>query len=374
MKKILILSCSTGEGHNSAAHAIETVLTRQGISCELADPVSFQSQRTQNMVASLYNDTIRKAPAIFGAVYKLGDMYCASKLPSPVYWANSRYSKALKEYILKNEFDAVICTHLYGMEAMTAIRKDSNFKIPSFGVLTDYVCIPFLEETDLTRFFVPNQETKDYLISKGKSENQVTVTGIPVNEMFTVHRSKEEARKLLNIDMDKHVFLVMTGGVGCENMESLCVKLLNGLLENDQMIVLTGKNDALKEKLDKKYAGDSRICAVAFTRQVADYMAASDVMLSKPGGLSSTEAAAANIPLVHIHAIPGCETYNAKYFSQHGMSLYASSETDAVNSALSLAHNQQAAEDMMRKQREYIYPDAANRIVEEVRKACLAAK
>lgn len=372
MKKILMLSCSTGEGHNSAAYAIESVLTREGISCELADPVSFQSQRTQTVVASLYNDTIRKAPAIFGAVYKLGDIYCASKLPSPVYWANARYSKALKEYIVKNEFDAVICTHLYGMEAMTAIRKDPDFTVPSFGVLTDYVCIPFLEETDLTRFFVPNQEVKDYLIGKGKTNNQVVITGIPVNEMFRVHHSKEDARKLLDIDIDKHIFLVMTGGVGCENMESLCCKLLSELQDKDQMIVLTGKNDVLKERLDQKYAGNSRIRTVAFTRQVADYMAASDVILSKPGGLSSTEAAAANVPLVHIHAIPGCETHNAKYFSQHGMSLYASSETDAVKNALTLAHNHQAAEEMKCRQRELIYPDAAVRIVEEVKKVCSA--
>ena len=90
MRKVLILSCSTGEGHNSAAKAIETALKKKGIAYELTDPVSFKSEKMQNFVSNLYNVTIKKAPAVFGAVYKLGELYSEANLPSPVYWANSR--------------------------------------------------------------------------------------------------------------------------------------------------------------------------------------------------------------------------------------------------------------------------------------------
>ncbi len=366
MKKILILTCSTGEGHNSAARAIEAALTKKGFSCELADPVSFQSERMKHLVASLYNGTIRKAPAIFGVVYKLGDFYCSTKLPSPVYWANAHYSESLKEYILKNKFDMVICTHLYGMEAMTALRKKSGFSIPCYGVLTDYVCIPFLEETDLTGYFVSNEEAKAYLVKKGISADRIVVSGIPVDERFRDHPEKAEARRELNIPDEKKVFLIMTGGIGCENMESLCDKMVQGLTNDDLVIVLTGKNQDLKDKLDEKYGTIGKVRTVSFTRQVASFMSAADVMLSKPGGLSSTEAAVANVPLVHIHAIPGCETYNARFFSEHGMSCAAQSEKEAVACARRLAYDENAAREMQAKQRMYINPDAVNMILREV--------
>ncbi len=371
MKKVLILTCSTGEGHNSAARAIETTLLNMGVACELKDPVSFQSERMKRLVSSLYNDTIRKAPAVFGAVYKIGDLYSSTKLPSPVYWANAHYSNALKRYILENGFDAVICTHLYGMEAMTAIRRNSDFKIPCYGVLTDYVVIPFLEETDLTGFFVPNQEAKQYLVSKRIPSEKITVSGIPVNDVFRQHIDKNDARAELGIPTGKKVFLVMTGGIGCENMESLCESLLCALGTEDLMIVLTGKNEELKTRLDKKYASNLSVQTVSFTKKVANYMAAADVLLSKPGGLSSTEAAVANIPLVHIHAIPGCETYNAHFFADHGMSLYADTEKKAVTYARMLAYDENMADKMRSMQREHVNPNAARMIIEKVSDSCV---
>lgn len=366
VSKVLILTCSTGEGHNSAARALETALRRENIACELADPVSFQSERAKNTIASLYNNTIRKAPSIFGLVYKLGDIYSASKLPSPVYWANSKYAQALQTYILEQKFDAVICTHLYGMEAMTAIRKDSDFPVPCYGVLTDYTCIPFIDETDLDEYFVPCEEAKKYLVSRGVAEEKVLVTGIPVDEVFASHIDKAVAREKLNIPQDKRVFLVMTGGIGCENMIGLCDELLESLKQDGQVYVLVGKNEKLKSKLDEKYSFNPRIQTVAFTREVALYMAASDVMISKPGGLSSTEAGVANIPLVHVHAIPGCETKNARFFSENGMSMAAHNAKEAVQYAQLLAYREKSADAMRAKQREFIPAHAARTIVQEV--------
>ena len=194
MKKILILTCSTGEGHNSAARAIETVLRKRGVQCELADPVAFQSDRMKHMVSALYNNTIRTKPAVFGAVYKLGDLYCSAKLPSPVYWANAHYSAALEKYVVDNGFDAVICTHLYGMEAMTAIRRRNNGFVPCYGVLTDYTCIPFVEETELDGYFVPCQETRDYMVGKGYDPAILHITGIPVDDSFRELPDRADAR------------------------------------------------------------------------------------------------------------------------------------------------------------------------------------
>lgn len=366
MKKILILSCSTGEGHNSAARAVQAILEKEGNSCVLADPVAFQSAKMERLVSALYNNTIKKRPQVFGAVYKLGDIYSSSKLPSPVYWANAHYSEALKEYIIRENFDAVLCSHLYGMEAMTALKKRDHFIIPCYGIITDYTCIPFLKETVLDGFFAPTEETKAELLQAGIPEKSVYVTGIPVDESFTYHPTMEQARETLEIDKNKKVFLVMTGGVGCENMEGLCDELQKGAGEKDLFLVLTGNNHELKSRLDEKYGSLPNFRTVSFTRQVPLYMAAANVLLSKPGGLSSTEAAVANVPLVHIHAIPGCETCNAKYFSENGLSLWAKSNEEAVLNAVTLAYDGEMAQSMKMKQRDRIPADSARVIANKV--------
>ena len=366
MDKVLILSCSTGEGHNSAARAIHALLEEKGIFSQITDPVAFQSQRMEHLVSALYNDTIRRHPQAFGAVYKLGNLYSKSRLPSPVYWANAHYSGALKDYIEENQFTAVICTHLYGMEAMTALRKHDDFKVPCYGVLTDYTSIPFLSETRLDGFFVPTEDIRQHLIDQGMDADTVFVSGIPVNESFRIRPSMADARDQLEIAPDQKVFLVMTGGVGCENMEGLCEKLMENLPQKGLILVLTGNNAKLKTRLDEKYEKLGTLRTVSFTRQVSLYMAAADVLLSKPGGLSTTEAAVANVPIVHIHAIPGCETCNARYFSEHGMSLWAQNDQEAVIYATALACQQDASQRMKDQQRRLIPENATGFIVKKV--------
>lgn len=369
MKKVLILTCSTGEGHNSAARALESTLKARGIPCLIQDPVSFQSERMQHAVSSLYNNMIKKTPSVFGAIYKLGDAYAASNLPSPVYWANAQYAAPLKKFILENGFDTVICTHLYGMEVMTAIGKDESFPVSCYGVLTDYVCIPFIGDSDLDGYFVPCPQARDALVRKGIASEKIFLSGIPVDPAFSRRMDQAQARTKLSIPADQKMFLVMTGGVGCENMLGLCREMTRRLKDDGTIYVLTGKNENLKRKLDEKYASEPRIKTVAFTRDVPVYMAAADVVLSKPGGLSSTEAAVANIPLVHIHAIPGCETYNANYYNDNGIAMLARSDEEAAEFASLLAYDSLRSEQMRQAQRNLIPRYAADTIIEEIARA-----
>ncbi len=366
MKNILILTCNTGEGHNSAAYAIKTALMQKGISCELVDPVVFKSEKAKEFVSSFYNNLIKKTPSLFGAIYKLGDLYSSTCLPSPVYWANASYSDSLQQYLEGKQFDAVICTHLYGMEAMTAILKKAPALIPSYGILTDYTCIPFMAETKLDGYFVPHDGVRQYMIARGFQEDCIHVSGIPVDAKFSEYIDRSSARSALGIQQDKKVYLLMTGGIGCENMMGLCDELLSTLSRDSLIFVLTGRNDTMKCKLEEKYHANQQLRTVPFTNQVNLYMTAADVMLSKPGGLSSTEAAVVNVPLVHVNAIPGCETHNARFFSQHGMSLWAKNNKDAVRLAQSLAHNPENAAKMRTMQKKYSNPNAANDIVMEV--------
>lgn len=165
--KVLILTCNTGEGHNHAAYAIAEELTDRGIPCEIADPVGFRGERAKKLVAGAYNGMIKKVPRAFNAVYRLGELYSDSNLPSPIYFANSLYAQKLKDYILESGFDRIVCTHLYAMEAMTAIGKKYGCHIPCFGVLTDYTCVPFFAENQMDGYFIPHEGLCRELVEKG---------------------------------------------------------------------------------------------------------------------------------------------------------------------------------------------------------------
>lgn len=364
--KILILSCGTGQGHNSAAYAIEEVLKNRSIDYILTDPLSFGHKKTSDLVASAYNGIIKNAPGAFGLIYKAGDLYSSSRLTSPVYFANTLYAKKLKNYILLNNFTAVITTHLFAMEALTCIKKDKNFKVPCYGVFTDYTCIPFVAETHLNGYFIPQKDLLPEIVKKGIKENLTFDTGIPVSQKFCTKLKKEEARKALGLNKTKPVILIMSGGVGCGNLVKLCKELLKFGNKDFTALVLVGRNRKLKKEIDRRFFKYNCFKTVSFTKEVNIYMNAADVMVSKPGGLTTTEAAVANIPLVHLLAFSGCETKNADFFSSRGMSLLAKNIKSAVECIWQLIDNKEQADTMLSMQRTYINPNAAEEIVLKV--------
>ena len=364
--KVLLLSCNTGEGHHSAALAVQEALLAQGAQAELADPLSFASESVRKNATELYNSMIRNAPKAFGVVYKLGEAVSSITEHSPVYLANSLYAENLLRFIHGNSFDAVVSTHLYGMEACTALRQRQELDVPAYGVLTDYTAIPFFHETRLNGYFVPHKDLLAELTAAGMEASLLHPTGIPVSPRFARHAPRAQAREQLSLPMDKRIYLIMTGGVGCGNIAALC----DGLLADDKSdflaLVLTGKNDKLREELTARYTGDSRVQAVPFTREVNLYMNAADVLITKPGGLSSTEAAAACIPMVHLITIPGCEEKNAAFFEAHGMSRRTASLREAASLAAALASDPAACEAMRQQQAAQINANSARDIAQLV--------
>ena len=324
--KVLLLSCSTGEGHNSAAFALQEELESRGVDCVLADPVAFGSEKARKAVANTYNNIIKKVPAAFGMLYKVGDWYSAHELPSPIYYANSLYADNLCAFIEEQGFDLVVCTHLYAMEAMTCIHKKGMLSVPCYGVLTDYTCIPFLAETELDSYVIPHEDLIEEFVEKGIPREKIVPVGIPVNEeKFAARIPAGQARKQINAefawdDADGRWFLLMGGSMGFGNMNGLISALQSQLNDNDRVICICGRNEDILSSIREEFAEDSRIKAVGFTDKVSVLMDASDVLFTKPGGITSTEAIIKNIPLIHTAPIPGLEDRNARFFHYHNMS------------------------------------------------------
>ena len=157
----------------------------------------------------------------------------------------------------------------------------------------------------------------------------------------------------------------VTGGIGCGDAVSLCDAIRRVPDENALLCVLPGRNEELREMLDEKYHG-AGVTAIPFTDKVAEYMRAADVLLSKAGGISSSEAAVLGVPLVHTMAIPGVETLNAEFFAAHGMSFFAQNVDEAARFADRLIFDAAAAERMLHAQAAGLAKNSAARIAEAV--------
>ena len=121
--RLLILTCNTGEGHNSAAGALQEEAQRRGHEAEIVDPLSLGTEHVGELAGAIYNRMIQKVPELFGLIYRAGDVYSSTGMRSPVYLANARHAGRLSEYAEERKIDAVISTHLYGMEVVTAARR-----------------------------------------------------------------------------------------------------------------------------------------------------------------------------------------------------------------------------------------------------------
>ena len=360
--KVLILSTGTGEGHNSAAKAVKEQFDNHGVPCELADALDFASDRAADYGRRVYIWSTVKARKVFAGAYRAGRAISSSRHKSPVYYANALYAGKLYRYIVDNGFDTVVMPHLFPAEAVTYMMKKHHPRVNTYFVATDYTCIPFTEETNMDYYFIPHEDLKEEYIKRGIPENKLIPAGIPVSERFVNLPDKKVCRKQLGIAEDKRCILVMTGSMGYGNVESLIGRLVAGTDEGTDIYVMGGTNERLKESLRRTYQDKKRVVVLDFTNQAQIYMAAADVLFTKPGGLTSSEAAAACVPLVHTYPIPGCEDRNVAFFTARGMSLSDKREEEVVRKGLELLNNPDMQEKMRQCQKDFGKADAAEKI------------
>lgn len=368
--KVLVLSCNTGEGHNAAGRAIYEKFNQLGVECEFVDTLAIAGAKVSHAVNNTYVGITTTSPKTFGHIYSIGravsDLNAnVLRCKSPVYAANTLYRKKLATYIKDGGYDVAVMPHLFPAECLTYLRKHKILDIPFVNVATDYTCIPFWEETKPDYFVIPHRELAEDFYSKMIPRDKLLPFGIPVMDCFKQKKDKDSARSELNLDRDKQILLIMSGSMGFGNLEKLTVALYSKFGSNTQVIILCGRNEALRQRLSKSFAGNSDIILQPFTDQVSIFMDAADMVFTKPGGLTSTEAAVKNTLLVHTTPIPGCETINASFFGERSMSVSSSHPNDCdslAEAAYDLWLNKEEQAKMLESQRRNINPNAADDI------------
>lgn len=359
--KFLVLSCNTGQGHNSAAKAICERLAYLGHEYDFKDTLKYCSKSVSEAICRSYDKIVLHTPKAFGVGYRYSKsiVYKGGKKKSAVYAMNMSYSKRLHRDILKNKYDAVICTHVFPAQAVTHAKHKHGLDIPVYVVATDYSFSPFYDELDVNKFFVSMKEVVHEYTERGIPEDRIVPSGIPVSERFSVDISKNDARDLLGLPKDRFICLMMSGSMGFGNIYQLIDKIIERPVSGYDILVITGNNSKLRNGVNEKYGDYSNIGAIGYTDKVHLFMKASDLVVTKPGGLSSTEAMVCGVPLILTSPIPGCETENYRLLTTLGTAIGGKETDDAVFGFESVLINNHVGEHLVYNQRKFVNKNAA---------------
>lgn len=370
--KALVMYCDTGGGHHTAAEAMAEELKFRGHEAELFDPFELAGEAASKFVEEGYVKLVQAAPKGFGAMYAAGEAYDRLPVHSPVYWANGKLAAALEEHMLSRGYDCVVMTHEFPAQTIAHMDAGTRSKFKTLLIATDYTCVPFFEETDCDYYGIPALDLKDEFLSKGIADEKILPYGIPVRLDFTRGRSRVGAREAVGWLPDAKYILAAGGSMGAGNM----IKTAETLYEyvsrepSRRFAVICGSNEKLYGELSAKYQGNDRVEIIGKTDKMAEYIRASDVFLTKPGGLTSTEAAVCGVVLIHLEPIPGCESANARYFSERGMSIYVSDTEKELLPALERLDDDGAARAMVESQERHISRSAAKQYCEALERVC----
>lgn len=316
MKKALIVSIKAGYGHHSTGKAIIDYLTDNGIQCEMLDTFEYINPILGDSIQDGYLLITKYLPEAFGKVYStLDKKETKYNKYSMVSVLSNIVSHKLKEYIMDYNPNIIIGTHSYACMVMTYLREKGYVSCPTIGVVTDFTVHPFWESTDLDYYVTADSLLDAQMIRKGIPKEKILPWGIPIKRSFATKMPKAEARKQLGIE-DRNTILVMMGSMGFGNVAER-LKSIDSMDIDFQIICVCGNNEKMKRELEE-LTWNKKIYTYGFVNNVDVMMDAADCIITKPGGLTSSEALAKQLPIILMNPIPGQEDRNMEFLVNNG--------------------------------------------------------
>jgi processive 1,2-diacylglycerol beta-glucosyltransferase len=317
---ILFLTASTGGGHVRASQAlIEHMESRiPGCRTKLVDALKYIGPVIDRLITGTYLKTIRKAPFIYGKLYDLSEK---DEVYTDIVKAfNGMLAPRLLSIFRDEMPDAVVCTHTIPLQMASWLKRAGFLQIPIIGIVTDYTNHYFwkLEETDA--FIVPHECIRNDMARMGISRDRIYPYGIPVSRQFTANNGANERVKYSAPD-ERPVILLMGGSLGLCRMKSVFASLL--MLDKDiSVIAVTGHNKKLRKELESLSAKSKKQAQVlGYTHNISRLMDTASVIITKPGGVTVSEALVKRLPIFIMDPIPGQEERNAEFLKNAGAAL-----------------------------------------------------
>lgn len=338
--KVLILTCNTGQGHNSACAAIQEVCAQRGIPCGTADTLSFLSEKVSDFVCRWFTRIYRYAPAIFDRGYGYAETHPGIfEDRHLLYKIFDSGAGKLLDLVEREGYDTLLSVHVFSALLISQMLSRKHRPVHTAFIATDYTCSPITGDTALDLYFIPHEDLKDEFSTNGLPKERLVPSGIPIRQDFYHCPSHQEAKAMLGLPDSHREILLMCGSMGCGPMEELAETMDRSMPEDTSLTVICGTNERLAESLEEK--GLKHVRIIRYTNQMPLWLSAADLFLTKPGGLSITEAAAVGTPLLLFDAVGGCETRNRLFFESHSWAMSAASQEETVELCRSLLHQSQ---------------------------------
>ena len=327
INKVLVLYASYGGGHLSAARSINEFIEYNypNIQTELIDCVKYINKALEAVTTKAYSEMAKKVPNAWGHIYKGADSGPISKISTA---SNKVMAIKLKKLLEEKNPDLVICTHPFASQMCSYLKRKGKTNVKIATILTDFAIhnqwVVGHEYTDY--FFVSHLGMKDDLITEGVDSHKIYTTGIPLSNKFLLEYDKSQILKSFGLIPGKKTVLFFVGGeLGLG--KTYTFDIFKSFVKNDniQIVALPGKNQKMKthfENYVEEMGKENSVKVLDYTDKVAQLMSISDLVVTKPGGLTTTESLASGLPIVVINPIPGQEEENAEFLEKSQVAIW----------------------------------------------------
>lgn len=323
-RRILILSASVGAGHLRAAQAMELALKQLDPAAEVrnVDVLTLTNALFRRVYAKAYLDLVNLAPHLLGYIYDTTDV---KRRTTDRGDRLRRITQHLNLHrivdLLEEPWDIVVNTHFLPAQIISLRRRRGKTKLMQFTVVTDFDAHAFWVNEPTDRYFVPTEEAALSLGHWSVDRARVEISGIPIHPVFATPKSAAECRSRHKLDPKLPTLLLLAGGFGVGPIEKIYRAIL-GIERPLQVVAVAGKNAALKNKLDRvETPKRHRASVLGFTTEIDELMAAADMVVTKPGGLTTSEVLARGCAMVIMNPIPGQESRNSDYLLESGAAI-----------------------------------------------------
>ena len=326
---LLILSTSGGAGHTRAAEALLQAarLHDRPLRAEHYDSLDFTSKAFKYIYSQSYLSMVNHLPEFWGYLYAQSERKPYSKKGVLGIFDHFNYRRYVQT-LLRLKPDAIVCTHFLPFLSISERAKASNITAPFFAATTDFDIHQLWIDPIVNRYYVFQEESAWQLSSKGVPREKISVTGIPVGQEFTSITEKRIARQELEIPTARFTILLLSGGFGVGHVKEIAQSVTSLLASYPRqvfnLLIVCGKNESLRHELEQSQVPPNiHLSIFAYVNNVHELMDASDLLISKSGGLTSAEAMAKHLPMIIVDPIPGQESRNANMIVEHHAGLLA---------------------------------------------------